>query len=511
MPAGCRRVSEPETLLDTRLLVPRLRPGNEYLHYEDLARSLAKCLPATDNLVFRLTLVLKYRGYSMTWKLLSAEIGHRKLGFFLSLLAVALAATLFVGGPLVLSGYAENSGSKLEKMESDTQADIAQMEADAATDLKDLDKRTKKIMRDLGFNVRILHQNTDMSNYTLIAEAEPMPEAYVYKLAESPAVDKIVHLVPSLKKMVTWEEKPRLIVGFAPEITQSHVEKKKPMGFNIQPGTVILGSVVAEGRNVGDFIDLLGKQFEVIKILPPGGSVEGATPDQDVMIAMHLKDAQSVLGMPDQITEILALGCKCETLNRVEEVMAQLELVLPGTKVIEHRLNAIAREDQRNLVERHHAARISKQKEQGAALIAKEQEHRADVLATSNLVLTAVMLMLLVICSVWIGLLAWLNVRERREEIGLLRALGKTSFVIASLFLTRALIVGLFGGILGSFAGLALGWSLSESLFGSGVSKMPLDLILYAVIGGPIVAALASYLPALKAITQDPAIVLADH
>jgi len=37
--------------------------------------------------------------------------------------------------------------------------------------------------------------------------------------------------------------------------------------------------------------------------------------------------------------------------------------------------------------------------------------------------------------AVWVGLLMLANVRERRIEIGILRALGKTSGMIAALFL----------------------------------------------------------------------------
>ena len=57
--------------------------------------------------------------------------------------------------------------------------------------------------------------------------------------------------------------------------------------------------------------------------------------------------------------------------------------------------------------------------------------------------------LVVLVCAAWVGLLAWSNVRERRSEIGLLRALGKGSGKIASLFFGRAALLGLIGGCVG--------------------------------------------------------------
>ena len=174
--------------------------------------------------------------------LLRAELWHRKMNVMLSLSALIAAATLFVASPTLLEGYRHESQLRLGEMQAETEESLAamqaetdeqleQMQAAADKDLKELETRTKRIMRDLGFNLRIVHKNTDLSKLYSSFVAFEMPEEYVQRLADSPEITKIVHLVATLKQMVDWEGRKALLVGFAPEATQSHIEKKAPMGY----------------------------------------------------------------------------------------------------------------------------------------------------------------------------------------------------------------------------------------------------------------------------------------
>ena len=71
-------------------------------------------------------------------------------------------------------------------------------------------------MRDLGFNLRIVHRNTNLARLFANFESFPMPEEYIKRLANSPEITKIVHLVATLMHMIQWVGQPRLLVGFAP-------------------------------------------------------------------------------------------------------------------------------------------------------------------------------------------------------------------------------------------------------------------------------------------------------
>ncbi len=114
--------------------------------------------------------------------------------------------------------------------------------------------------------------------------------------------------------------------------------------------------------------------------------------------------------------------------------------------------------------------------------------------------------------ALFVGLMTGSNVRERRPEIGVLRALGKSAWNIAALFLGKAVLLGLIGGLLGC----ALGYLLAP-LIGRTMLDLTADLfrvrpvwIVSTVLGAPLITVLASYLPARTAVAQDPAIVLMD-
>ena len=401
-----------------------------------------------------------------TAKLLCAELWHRKVNVLLTMFLLVSAATLFVACPTLLDGYRSESARQLKSMQDETaaalsrtheetEAELQRMEQEADAVLADLEKKTRRTMRDLGFNLRIVHRNTDLNQLYAEFVSFDMPEEYVERLADSPEITKIVHLVASLRQMVEWQGQQRLLIGFAPEATQSHIGKKAPMGFRIERGQVYLGSLVGEGYEVGNEIEIFDRPFTVARILEPHGRA-----DEDIAICMHLKDAQEVLEKPDKISEILALGCKCKTVDRIEEITAQLELVLPEAKVTEHRLQAIARDDQRKLVERYHQQNIdeyqssrnkiaAQEKQRHDEILHQEQESRGQVMVMLKSTTDVLTPLVVLVCAIWVGLLAWSNVRERRAEIGLLRAIGKGSANIASLLLGKALVLGVVAGLLG--------------------------------------------------------------
>jgi len=462
-----------------------------------------------------------------TFKLLQTELAYRKANVVLTLLALTAAAALFVAGPTLLEGYRRESQQRLETMQQETSAALAAMQAETAeelqslqakadSDLDALESQTRRTMRDLGFNLRIVHKNTDLTQLYAQFVSFDMPEEYVTRLAESPLITKIAHLVATLRQMIDVDGKARLVVGFAPEATQLHVEKKPPMGLQIEPGIVYLGAVAGADYSVGDTFSLRGHQFKVGRILPPHGTAE-----EDIAICLHLKDAQQVLEKPGRISEILAIGCKCQTVNRVEEITAQLETVLPEARVMEHRLQAIARDKQRQLVEQHHVQAMAEYRQRREQIVARELQareqiiqqeraHRASMIGLLSGVASLITPLVILVCAIWVGMLAWSNVRERRSEIGLLRAIGKGSGSIATLFLGKAVLLGLTGGFMGCLLGYLLaGWLATTLLDVSPSDFAPSWLVLFcAVLGAPLVAAMASYLPTLAAINQDPASIL---
>ena len=115
--------------------------------------------------------------------------------------------------------------------------------------------------------------------------------------------------------------------------------------------------------------------------------------------------------------------------------------------------------------------------------------------------------------GVWISLLALGNVRDRRAEIGILRALGLRSWQILVIFLGKAIAMGLAGACLGYAAGREIGllWREAPGAPPIHLAYFDLRLLLLVLAAAPLLAALASWLPAMSAAQQDPATVLREE
>ena len=479
-------------------------------------------------------------------QLVLAEILGRPLNFLLSLLIVIVAAILFIVGPTIIDGHAAQTRRQLAALQASTEQQLAAQQADAdatlsamqqETDrqLAELDKATIRIMRDMGVNLRIVHRDTVFGDLYTDFVAVDFPEEYVHTLATAPQIETIVHLIATLQEKIKWNERSALLVGMFPVLTASQKNAEmQHMAEPVQPGTVVVGYELAAGLknsplvtsdvngngalDPGDELEILGRTFRVAEVRPEAGGLE------DIQLVLDLHDAQQLVAKPGRIHQIMALNCKCKG-NRLSVIRQELEQVLPDTKVTEHRSRAEAREMQRDLVAQSRQQQIDLVKagrdQQMSIVKARGDEQLATVKANrerGEKTLTGMVAILLplevCVAAVVVGLMTWLNVRERRAEIGLLRALGKRTGQIALLLLSRSVVVGVFGGVLACLI-CALGAALvaaSPGQFANLLETAQLapstSLLLLTILGAPIVTALASYLPMLSAVSQDPARIL---
>ncbi len=418
-------------------------------------------------------------------KLIFGEIWFRKTHFALNLFAASFAVTLFVAGPTLINGYSRASSDRLTTMKEKFEEES-----------KLYKDETRKIMLKLGFNLLILHKDTNMDDFW--AEdysAIDMPQDYVDRLANAKTLTLATHIVATLQSKIEWNDRKVLLKGFQKETPQPHKKKKKPMGHIVKPGHAYLGYRLGIGKKVGDKIQILGKEFTISQIFSEKGSKE------DITIAVDLKDAQNLLNKEGKINQILALGCKCEG-SLLPQVRKQLAEVLPETKITEQNSKAIARAEQRQLVD-----------QQNEKILSETKDAHQEVEGTLR-TLDAVTTPIVVIASaIWMALLALSNVRERRSEIGILRAVGLRSAKILSLFLGKATIIGLASGCIGFGLGylIAILFGVNALEVASNYFNLSPQIFFYALIGAPLISIMASYLPALTALNQDPAIVLREE
>ncbi|MFT8531793.1 ABC transporter permease [Bifidobacterium aquikefiri] len=101
-------------------------------------------------------------------------------------------------------------------------------------------------------------------------------------------------------------------------------------------------------------------------------------------------------------------------------------------------------------------------------------------------------------------------VSQRRNEIGLRKALGAPNSSIRTEFYTESVIYGLVGGGLGATIGFWLARLLCSLVFGRNIA-MNWWLVGVAVVLSGIIAILATIRPVVKASRIDPAVVLSEE
>ncbi|TWO21293.1 ABC transporter permease [Campylobacter hyointestinalis] len=113
----------------------------------------------------------------------------------------------------------------------------------------------------------------------------------------------------------------------------------------------------------------------------------------------------------------------------------------------------------------------------------------------------------LIVSSICITSLMVSEINRRKKEIGLLKALGATNFIIYMQFVAEIFAVCICASLLGSLAGYALSFVLSYQIFGSfaGISIIVLPL---SIFFGFLISVFGSILPLKSVINLLPAEVL---
>ena len=374
-----------------------------------------------------------------TLGLIYKEIRHRKVNFLLSLSAVVTAVALFIS---------------------------------FFTAAKASNRETARLMLSMGFNLHIISKDTDMNEFLLTGVPDrTIPEQYLDKLVTQKGIS-YNHLLATLQKRISWRGLDVILTGLAAEVCPPG-KQRPPMSYQIEPGNLYVGFRVAKilGLAADDIVEIEGKRLKVAECLAESGDAD------DIRIQCNMADAQDILKLHGQISEIRAVDCLCfaPTDDPVSILRSEIASLLPEAQVFQARAIATARAKQRQMVKN----------------------------------LFAIVLPLVVIaCGAWIAVLAILNVRDRQAEIGVMRALGYGSGKITTLFFGKAVVTGVLGAVAGFFAGTALAMSFGPDIFkitAKTMIKPELPLLFFSLVFAPVFAAVSSFIPAAIAVTQDPA------
>jgi putative ABC transport system permease protein len=354
----------------------------------------------------------------------------------------------------------------------------------------------------LGANILVLPKSASVQDYYRAdMQEEQFPEDYVDRLTMSD-IQGLDNLSPKLSVPVTVGGREWTLTGILPKSEFQAKAMWQGAGIFTRPeegcGVVadvpllakpedearetlvrkrvietlgdseaLVGADVAAslGTRQDDEITLLGRTFSVIAILPQTGTVD------DSRIFAHLHTVQQLAGKGEVINAIEIVGC-CNEISA--GLVQKINKLLPEAKVVT------------------------------VTQIVDTQIRTNRMMAKLSMIFLAIIVL---VGGASIANYMYANVFERRREIGTLMALGAGSSLILRMFMLKALLLGLAGGISGFLLGTVLAVVLGPRIAQIPVLPMPM-LLVWAIGLSAVIALAASYLPARRAARLDPSTTL---
>jgi putative ABC transport system permease protein len=357
------------------------------------------------------------------------------------------------------------------------------------------EKAVAREMDSLGANVLVLPKSASLQDYYAAdMQGDVIPEEYVTQLAMSD-LQGLDNLSPKLSVPVELHGKTYTLTGILPKSefqakaawqgagifsrpigcgavanvpgANEPVDKKtlvrKRVIETLESNEALVGADLAGALSLkeGDNLELLGKTFSVTAVLPQTGTVD------DARVFAHLHTVQELSGKGPVINAIEVVGCCMEISNGLVQKINHL---LPDAKVV---------------------------------TITQIVDSQFKMNQLMSRLSTIFLVIIVLVGGASIANYMYANVYERRREIGTLMALGADSFLVLRIFLLKALLLGLVGGVCGYFFGTALAVTLGPKLAGVPVLPMPM-LALWATVISVVLTLAASYFPARRAARLDP-------
>jgi len=356
------------------------------------------------------------------------------------------------------------------------------------------EKAVARELDSLGANVLVLPKSVTLQDYySADMHEEVIPEEYVMRLTMSD-IQGVDNLSPKLcvpvelqgrnfaltgilpknefQAKAAWAgagifSRPigcgAIDVGVEPEPEDKRTLVRKRVIKDLERNETLVGADVAGSLGIkeGGSLNLLGEQFSVVAVLPETGTVD------DSRVFAHLHTVQRLAGRDAVVNCIEIVGCCKEIAAGLVDGVNKL---LPDAKVVTVKQVVATQANVNRMMER------------------------------LSLIFVVI---IVVVGGAGIANYMYANVFERRREVGTLMALGAESSLILRLFLAKALLLGLAGGIGGFAIGTVLAITLGPKLAGVPVLPMPI-LAVWAIVISVGIALLSSYFPARRAARLDP-------
>ena len=134
-------------------------------------------------------------------------------------------------------------------------------------------------------------------------------------------------------------------------------------------------------------------------------------------------------------------------------------------------------------------------------------ETQGNILGKLTFLMGLLAIVALVAAGLSISSLASLTVLERREEIGLMKALGAEGWLVAGLFFSEMALESLCGGLAGFLGGVLLAKFVGQAVFGTTVA-IHWPVLPVALLAALVVSLAGMWIPVRRAVRENPAQVL---
>ena len=359
-----------------------------------------------------------------------SELKYRWWSSLLGSLAVAVAVLSVTVSLHLLNDFDRNTQQEIRELQNRSQERMDALENEA-----------RIFAKSLGFNILIYNQEQRLETFHADDVNTHFLTTREAQLLADAELSLLNHLLPFIRQRYYLPafNGEVIIAGLKGEIYIKQ-DFQQPLEVSINKGEVQLGHSVAQKLDlkVGDFITIGDKQYKVTFCRSLLGTKD------DIVVFMNLTDAQVLLKKEEKISGILALSCNCAAGN-IEPIRTAVKKIIPRSDVVEFAIRAKARQDARDAIKKAAESEV-------ADIVQSRQEMRNQLERFSILFI----IFIVVAVAMLLFFLYNHNVKERRHEIAILRTLGARSFQIYRLFILKAALLAVSGGVVGYIIALLL-------------------------------------------------------
>ena len=313
--------------------------------------------------------------------------------------------------------------------------------------------------------------------------------------------DEIVGATPFRYETVRMHEQPILAAGIDMESAKSTSPYWSLDGdWADETGEMIVGSSVAEALSlsVGDTVTVTYAAGE------DSSDETGASAESDADSGEETEEVVDTNSYMDfTVSAILSTGGSEEEYVYISMAdMEELTGVSDTYDIAEISLSSASKDLSA------YADEISESVDSlTARLVKRVTASETTVLTKLQALVLLVTIVVLALTMICVATTMTAVVAERRQEIGLRKAIGASDSSIVREFLGEAIMLGIVGGIIGSVLGFLFAQVVSVNVFGSSIAFSPVIIPLTLAVSVAITAA-SCMLPIRSATKVDPALVM---